>query len=412
MASPDALPQVQTPVAKTLRLHYLDWLRVVAILGVFLYHAVHPFDLTDWHIKNAEQSDLITAFLLFVSPWGMPFFFLIAGTGTWFALRKRSARQYLDERFRRLLIPFVFGCLLLTPVMLYFEWMHKTQMGLWNLTFWEFVSSRQMPVSCQFFGWAGYHLWFLGFLFSYSLVALPLFLWLRGERGQRTIAWLVRLCQRRGGILLAILPLLLIQLALRPFFLEGEHTWADFFYMLGFFALGYILYSDERFTQAIRRDWRLTFGVAATTSLIGIGLIAFASAMDWLSDPAQPQFFVLVSLIVINGWSWVMLLLFVGMRFLDFSNRWLRYGQEAILPFFVFHQPVIMVIAFFVVPWDAAILPKVLVVVPCSFVVTLGIYELVIRRSHTLQRLFGMKPSPPGAGASASGELQRRAHAR
>ncbi|MBL8157135.1 MAG: acyltransferase, partial [Anaerolineae bacterium] len=327
-------------------------------------------------------------------------------------LRKRSARQYLDERFRRLLIPFVFGCLLLTPVMLYFEWMHKTQTGLWSMTFWEFVSSRSIPLSCQIFGWAGYHLWFLGFLFSYSLLALPLFLWLRGDRGQRAVAWMIRLCERRGGILLAILPLLVIQLALRPFFLEGEHNWADFFYMLGFFALGYILYSHERFTQAIRRDWPLAFGVAATTSLIGIGLIAFAGAMDWLSDPAQPQFYVLVSLIVINGWSWVVLLLFVGMRFLDFSNRWLRYGQGAILPFFVFHQPVIMVIAFFVVQWDAAILPKALVVVPSSFVVTLGIYELLIRRSHTLQVLFGMKPSRPGIDASASDELQRKAHAR
>jgi peptidoglycan/LPS O-acetylase OafA/YrhL len=80
--------------AETTRLHYLDWLRVVAILVVFLYHAVHPFDLTDWHIKNAEQSELLTGFLLFLSPWGMPFFFLIAGTGTWFARRHRDSLHF------------------------------------------------------------------------------------------------------------------------------------------------------------------------------------------------------------------------------------------------------------------------------------------------------------------------------
>ena len=42
------------PAVKSARLHYLDWLRVLLILGVFLYHAVHPFDsAVDWHIKNA-----------------------------------------------------------------------------------------------------------------------------------------------------------------------------------------------------------------------------------------------------------------------------------------------------------------------------------------------------------------------
>jgi len=79
------------------RLYYLDWLRVIAILGVFLFHAVHPFDLSDWHIKNAEQSMAVSVVLGLLFPWGMPFFFLIAGTGSWFALRRRTAGQYVGE---------------------------------------------------------------------------------------------------------------------------------------------------------------------------------------------------------------------------------------------------------------------------------------------------------------------------
>lgn len=383
------------------RLHYLDWLRVAAILGVFLYHAFHPFDLTYWHIKNAEQSELITMFMFFVSPWGMPFFFLIAGTGTWFALRHRTARRYVDERFRRLLIPFIFGCLLLTPVMLYFEWLHNTQMGQLTMPFGEFVSSRSIPISCQFFGAVGYHLWFLGFLFSYSLLALPLFLWLRGATGQRLVSWWAELCNRRGGILLAIVPLLLIQLALRPFFLEGEHNWADFFYMMGFFILGYVLYSDERFARAIRRDWRLPCIIGVVTTAVGIGLIFFANAMDWGSQPGTLGFYVAWSFIVVCGWCGVVFLLFVGMRFLDFTNRWLRYGQEAVLPFFVFHQPVIMVITFFIVQWEADILPKALVLVPASFVLTIVIYELLVRRISPVRVAFGMKPRRLDAAYSA-----------
>ena len=112
-----AAGQTSAPREST-RLYYLDWLRVLAILMVFLYHAVHPFDTQAWHIKNAETSMGLTAFLGFFYPWGMPFFFLIAGTGSWFALRRRTARQYAKERVSRLLIPYIAGSILLWPIML------------------------------------------------------------------------------------------------------------------------------------------------------------------------------------------------------------------------------------------------------------------------------------------------------
>ena len=80
----------------------------------------------------------------------------------------------------------------------------------------------------------GKHLWFLGFLFSFALLTLPLFSWLKREKSQRFVSWLADLCERRGGILLFLLPLVLIQLALRPFF-PIEHDWADFILQMAFF---------------------------------------------------------------------------------------------------------------------------------------------------------------------------------
>jgi len=42
------IPPEERPGDKSVRLHYLDWLQVLAVLGVFLFHAGHPFDdLTD-----------------------------------------------------------------------------------------------------------------------------------------------------------------------------------------------------------------------------------------------------------------------------------------------------------------------------------------------------------------------------
>jgi hypothetical protein len=110
---------------------------------------------------------------------------------------------------------------------------------------------------------------------------------------------------------------------------------------------------------------------------------------------------------VVNSWCWTLFFLFVGMRFLDFSNRWLRYGQEAIVPFFIFHQPVIIVIAFFVVQWDAGLVVKLLATVSASFVVSIGLYEGVVRRFSPVRLLFGMK-----AAQGRQGQLVRPAQER
>jgi peptidoglycan/LPS O-acetylase OafA/YrhL len=63
------------------------------------------------------------------------------------------------------------------------------------------------------------------------------------------------------------------------------------------------------------------------------------------------------------------------------------------MPFFLVHQPVILGIAFFVVQWDINLLLKLLIVVLGSFVISLGIYEVIFKRVGFLGRLFGMKAS-------------------
>ena len=80
------------------RLYYLDWLRVLAILGVVIFHAIHPFDLIVWQIKYPEQSMFITIIILFFNFWGMHLFFLLSGAGSRFALLRRTPRRYAVER--------------------------------------------------------------------------------------------------------------------------------------------------------------------------------------------------------------------------------------------------------------------------------------------------------------------------
>jgi hypothetical protein len=77
---------------------------------------------------------------------------------------------------------------------------------------------------------------------------------------------------------------------------------------------------------------------------------------------------------------------------LDFRNSLLEYGQEAILPFYVFHQPVIFTIVFYVVQWEAGILPKLAVVILGALIITGALHEFIVKRVAPLRTLFGMKP--------------------
>jgi hypothetical protein len=204
------------------------------------------------------------------------------------------------------------------------------------------------------------------------------------------VGWLAGICKRRGGLLLFILPLILVQILLRPFFL-AEHDWADFAFTLIFFIAGYILYADQRFLQAVKRDRfvHLVIGIASTLFFFAIG--AAGVAMDWAVAIGTPEFFLLWIVFAVNSWCWTLFVLNVGMRSLDFTNKWLQYGQQMIMPFFLVHQPVILIIAFFVVQWSVGIIPKLVVVVVSSFLISLGFYELIVRRIKPLRVLFGVK---------------------
>jgi peptidoglycan/LPS O-acetylase OafA/YrhL len=384
------------------RLYYLDWLRVLSALGVFLFHAACVFNAFDFHIKNSEQSTAITLFHCLLFPWGMPLFFLIAGAGSWFALQRRTAGEYARERCNRLLIPFVAGCLLLTPIQLLFEWSHKAQTGVIDGSFLDLVRALPWGPNPRIFGVVGYHLWFLGFLLCYSLLALPLFGWLKKERGQAFVAGLARLCERRGGILLLGLPPMLVRLGLHPFFPQ-QHNWADFFVLMSFFISGYVLYADRRFVQAIGRDWRIMLVVGSTAFLAGIAFVLVTGGLDIEAAPRTIADFAWWSLISVCGWCWTAVMVFIGARFLDFASKWLRFGQEAVLPFYVVHQPVIIVTAYFVVQWDAGLVAKLLAVVVSAFPISLGLARLTVRRGRPLRAAPGATGGRAGAAQAAEG---------
>ena len=382
---------------KTVRLYYLDWLRVLLLLGVFLYHVIRPFDpLIDWHINNADQSDIILTVLLLINPWGIPLFFLVAGAATMFALRRRSNRQFISERATRLLIPFIVGSILLTPFQKYLEALHKGKFEGTFLNYFPEMLAESISgnlLTPLIFGRWGLHLWFLGFLFVYSLVALPIFRWFNRDAGKSFVSWLGRLVKVRGGILLYVLPLALARMLVQPYFAVEERGWLDFVYFFLFFILGYIIYSEDRFQIAVRRDRWLLFagGIAGLVIFFGLFAVYGDVVLQWGLTFIMPWSIILIFAFTLMSWGWALDVLYLGMKYLNFTNRWLEYGNETILPFYLLHQPVIIVIAFYVVQWDVNLWVKLLVILISSFLITLGLVELLIRPFKPMRRLFGMK---------------------
>jgi peptidoglycan/LPS O-acetylase OafA/YrhL len=201
---------------------------------------------------------------------------------------------------------------------------------------------------------------------------------------------LARLAERRGGLLVFVIPLMLVRFILQPFF--PEYTgWSDFVFTLLFFVFGFIIMADERFRQAVRRDWslHLILGIACTLFFFSVGF--GAPVYDWLASPGTFGFFTSHAVFCINGWCWTLFMIYIGMRFLDVASPWLQYGRERSYAFFFFHQPVIILIAFYAVQWETGIALKLLVVLLGALLITLGLVEF-IKHTKVLRGLFGMKP--------------------
>jgi hypothetical protein len=377
------------------RRYDIDWLRVLATLTIFLFHCARFFDPIDWHLKNAERSTFLTMFVVVLATWEMPLFFLLSGVGSWYALKSRNGGQYLFERVKRLLVPYyTVGIFLLLPPQYYMDFV--THRG-YNPSYWDMVPPYFAGTSLKLYFKAPYitnlwpgHLWFLQFLFIVSLVTLPLLLYLRSESGQRLVRRLASWCHHRGGIFLFMIPLILVRIGLRSFF-AGEHTWADLVEYALFFLIGYLIPAEKRFTESYKRDgWLgLVLGLAGT---VGGAYMFLSLRYNPMEGEVFSRNFVLFQIVwSIASWGWIVFILSMGAKYLNFSSRVLTYANEVVLPFYILHQTVILAVGWFIIPLDLSILVKYLVIASGSFLIIMALYELLIKRFNVLRFLFGMR---------------------
>ena len=122
------------------RRHDLDWVRVAAFFLLVLYHTGMYYVTWDWHVKSPHASDALEPFMVSSSPWRLSLLFLVSGTATAFLFRKRAAagKGFLGQRSWRLLVPLVFGMLVIVTPQSYYEVVEQLPGGYHDgyLAFW------------------------------------------------------------------------------------------------------------------------------------------------------------------------------------------------------------------------------------------------------------------------------------
>jgi glucan biosynthesis protein C len=382
------------------RRYDLDWLRVIAILTLLFYHTGMIYVSWGWHVQSKATSPEFELVMRWLHRWRMPLLFFISGAGTFFALRKRSFGSYAGERVRRLFVPLVFGMFVIVPPQIYFEWLFR---GRFAGSYSEFY-----PEVFQFqpyqdggaggaFSW--HHLWFVAYLFLYSLVSIPVFRWLKSDSGQRFVDRIGRLIARPGGALWLVGLLLLNDVLLGGFFPNETHAlvndWAYFMQNLILFWLGYILISRRDFWQAIT-DQRHYFLVGTIICTI----ILYGARPFFRLDPADDTV-LLRTLFSFNGlgltWFSVLMTIAYGYRYLNVNPIWrgrpvLPKLNEAVYPFYILHQTVIVMIGYYVLTQtNLGVYDGFLTISLSSLAVCIAIYVLVVRPFKLMRVLFGLK---------------------
>jgi hypothetical protein len=385
-------------VKQSERYFYLDWMRLFAILVVFLFHNLKFYDYPGWHLKNIQQCEIATQITNFIFLWIMPFFFTISGASTTIFIRHRNFKQVVADRSKRLLLPYLFGIFVLIPPQKYFESLyHKISDGnLMNMFIGYFnVSNVKIGFSTIWFGYFGYHLWFLAFLFIITIIAYPILRWIRNGFINNKPSFFIKIAGKHSYIYTLCVPLLVIDFILRVPFPEYLN-WADFFDFIYFFIFGFLIFSNKEIIETVKKNASRNLLIAIVFVLVLGYLAIFTDFIRAISaSPAWTlQYFGFVSLLKLNAFFWTLALLGIGASGLNFSTKYLYRLNEFVLPFYMLHQTIIITIGFYIIVLEISIIEKFLIITLLSFISIVLIY-LVIQRFNVLRFLFGMKIKTP-----------------
>ncbi len=380
------------------RRYDLDWLRVCAF-GLLIFYHIGMFYVTwDWHVKSQYASAAIEPLMLLTNTWRIPLLFLVSGAAYRFATDRIHLGTVAGKRSLRLLVPLIFGMLVIVVPQVYFE---VRQAGTFDGGFLEFYGrylafdqSFNTPIPT----WN--HLWYIVYLWVYSMVLLPFIPLLRRvsrpSMSEGTLpAWLV--------LVLPVIPLAIFVVLLRPDFPETHaltNDWwnhARYFYI---FTLGFLIPKQQWVWTAIRRVTWPAIALAIICYRVYVGM----RETGVFEDVTMLDVHLIRVFIQFEGWFWIVAILGLGYRYLNRPSRLLSYLNEAVYPFYILHQTIIIMLGATLTTYSVGAGVEASLIIVGTFGGCWLLYEFLIRRFGLLRLVFGMEIGKWLGGRAARAE--------
>lgn len=366
---------------KTQRRYDLDWWRVISIFLVFLHHIGMPFNGDDFHIMNETSSKLLDDIMVFFEQFRLPLLFIISGTGTVFAFSKRTWSQFIKERASRLVIPLVFGVLIIVPPQTYIE--NINSYG----SFIDFYKNIFNHIEVN-------HLWFIENLFYLSVGSIPYILFIKSKAAITFKKTIDQFCAKPLGMVAFVIPLIILKIVSKKYYPEDDtditNLSTTLFYGY-FFIAGITLAGTTSLWSSLRkyRKHNLLLTCIAIILFYTYYLLPNDIASTYWDIPTRWNIWYGVSALV--SWTVIITLLGYGQGWFSKSSVLLTKLNEAIYPFYILHQTVLILIGYYVLqqPWNIPV--KLSVLAMTSFFVIVFIYRCVVYPFKITRFLFGMK---------------------
>ena len=364
----------------------MDWIRVIVFDILIFWHVglffVSWADLVQWDMpmKNNVQLSFLSWPMLFIRQWRLPILFLVSGIGTFYSLSSKSGGQYLKDRFIRLFIPLLTGIFIVVPPQVYLE---RLIQGTVNTSYMEYYPSTFTGIYPDGnFSWS--HLWFLPYLLIMSVLALPIFLYIR-NKGARLFTSLKRLIEKSPLLLyLFVVPLIGIEISLEsryPLTMALKDDWYAFSYYFVCFMAGYTLANlGKSLWNAfiIIRYYALATGIVA--SILVLWMLSIGESPLWLHF-IKP----------VNVWSWILSIFGFSAKYLNKGSSLLAYRNTAVYSFYILHYTIIVILGFLLMNHPMHVAFKMIIMLTGTYGLSWILYEYLIRRSQILRPLFGLK---------------------
>ncbi|MBK6417442.1 MAG: acyltransferase [Thermomonas sp.] len=380
------------------RRHDIDWVRILAFGLLVLYHVGMYYVSWDWHVKSPELVTALEPLMILSAPWRLALLFLVSGVAT-AHLRAKLPSGFLRQRSWRLLLPLLFGMYVVVPPQAYFELVEKVPGG-YHAGYFGFIADYlkggdlhcMAPGDCVD-GPTWNHLWFVAYLWTYSLGLWAACRLLPQSWRDTAAAFLRRACNGQGILWWPMLGLVAARVLVYPHAPSSHDLVDDAYNHLQYglvFALGFLLAASEGPWEQLRRHrHRMLVLAMAAYALMLAAFLAFddseAIPSAWMS--------LIWGLWGVMQWAAIAAILGYARHWNPQDSPLLRYLTAAVFPFYILHQTVIVVLAHHLKPLRLAPALEGPLLIAATFAICLLGYE-GIRRIGWLRPLFGLRREP------------------